>query len=63
MISQQRFRSSDLAFPNAKAKDAPREHTTVPAVALFSPQVLSMLSRSDACDSGQCAGGCVVFAR
>jgi hypothetical protein len=27
MISQQCFRASDLAFPSAKAKEAPREHT------------------------------------
>jgi hypothetical protein len=45
MISQQSFSSSDLAFPRAKAKEAPLEHTTLPAVALFSPQLLSMLSR------------------
>jgi hypothetical protein len=36
--------STDLAFPSAKAKEAPREHTTLPAVALFSSQFLSMLS-------------------
>jgi hypothetical protein len=44
MIRQQSSNSSDLVFPSAKAKDAPREHTTLPAVALFSPQFLSMLS-------------------
>ena len=37
-------------------KDAPREHTTLPAVALFSSPFLSMLSREEACESGQCAG-------
>jgi hypothetical protein len=56
MISQQSFGSSGLPFLSAKAKKAPLEHTTLPAVALFSSQFLSMLSRSDACDSGQCAG-------
>jgi len=56
MISQQSFGSSDLPFPSAKAKEASREHTTLPAVALFSSQFVSMLSREDACDSGQCAG-------
>ena len=63
MSSQQSFRSSDLAFPSAKAKEALREHTTLPAVALFSPQFLSMLSPEDVCDSGHSAGGCAVFAR
>src|SRR5438034_11584509 len=37
MISQQRFRSSDLAFPSPKAKEAPREYITVPAGASSSP--------------------------
>jgi hypothetical protein len=36
---------SDLPFPSAKAKEAPREHTTLPAVALISSPFLSMLSR------------------
>jgi hypothetical protein len=53
---QQSFGSSGLPFPSAKAKQAPLEHTTLPAVALFCSPFLSMLSRSDACDSGQCAG-------
>jgi hypothetical protein len=44
MISQQCFGSSDLPFPSAKAKNAPLEHTTLPAMALFSSQFLSMLS-------------------
>ena len=56
MISQQSIGSSDLPFPNVKAKEAPLEHATVPTVALFSAPLLSMLSREDACDSGQCAG-------
>jgi len=63
MISQQSFRSSDLAFPSAKAKEAPCEHTTLPAMTLFSPQFLSMLSPEDVCASGQYAGGYLVFAR
>jgi hypothetical protein len=63
MINQQRFGSSNLAFPTAKAKEALREHITLPAVALISPQFLSMLSPEDVCDSGQYAGGCLVFAR
>jgi hypothetical protein len=37
MISQQSFRSSDLALPSAKAKEALREHTTLPTLALFFP--------------------------
>jgi hypothetical protein len=45
MISQQSFGSSDLPFPSAKAKEPPLEHTILLAVALFSPQLLSMLSR------------------
>ncbi|MFL5801670.1 MAG: hypothetical protein ACJ8CR_07995 [Roseiflexaceae bacterium] len=56
MISQQTIDSSDLPFPSANAKEAPLEHTTRLAAALFSAPLLSMLSREDACDSGQCAG-------
>jgi hypothetical protein len=37
-------------------REAPREHSTLPAVALFSSLFLSMLSREDVCESGQCAG-------
>jgi hypothetical protein len=45
MISQQSFGSSDLPFPSGKAKQAPREHTTLPTVALFSSQVQSSAAR------------------
>ena len=41
---------SDLPFPSAKANEAPREHITLPAVALISSPFLSMRSREDACD-------------
>jgi hypothetical protein len=54
MISQQTIDSSDL--PCANAKEAPLERTTWPAAALFSAPLLSMQSREDACDSGQCVG-------
>jgi hypothetical protein len=42
MISQQNFGSSDLPFPSTKAK-AHHLNTTLPAVALFSSSLLSLL--------------------
>jgi hypothetical protein len=50
MIQSAKLGLSDLPFPSANTKEAPREHTILPAVALISSPFLSVWSREDACD-------------